>query len=414
MLDTADKSHATAAAASPPPRRRRWLSTTIFVLAVGAAITGGVMFFDQRQSQAKPEAAAASDGPPLVEVIAPARETKGRPIVLPGSVDAFYEAPIYARVSGYLKMWYQDIGAHVKAGQVLADIDTPELDEELAQAKSDLATTQANAALADLTAKRWKGLLTSQAVSQQAVDEKTGKATALRALVAASQSNVDRLLAMASFKRIVAPFDGVVTARKTDIGALINAGSGAGVELFKVADMHEMRVYVRVPQNYSSDLHTGITATLHMPQYPNRKFDATLATTSNAITKESRTVLVELMAANPDGALWPGTFAEVHFDLPPDPNILLLPANTLLFRKEGLQVAVVGPDNKVALKKITIGRDLGPEVEVTAGLLATDRVIDSPSDSLAAGFEVSVAKPDNTKTQPADVAGKKTVAGAAE
>jgi RND family efflux transporter MFP subunit len=328
---------------------------------------------------------------PTVTTITPLQGGKDQELVLPGDVAAYYEAPIYARVSGYLRMWYTDIGTRVKTGQLLAMIETPELDQQLEQAKHDLASVEANARLADLTAKRWKALLGSQAVSQQTADEKSGDATAKAALVAAARANVDRLQALEEFKHITAPFDGVVTARDTDIGALVNAGSTSGAELFKVADIHQMRVYVRVPQDYVGELRRGMTATLRLSQYPDQTFTAALATTSNAISTESRTVLVELMADNGAGKLWPGTFAEVHFKLPPDAGVYRVPTSALIFREHGPELAIVGSDGRVALKPIVVGRDLGTEIEVRSGLAPTDRVVDSPSDSLSNGDIVRVA-----------------------
>ncbi len=402
---------------SPPPKPRRRLLAAVLVCALIAAVVVGVSgVIGRNSSDAKLAAWTRAQAVPTVSVIAPARGTKDQELVLPGDVEAFYEAPIYARVSGYLKMWYQDIGAHVKAGQKLAEIDTPELDQQLEQAKSDVASVQAGASLADLTAKRWKSLLGSQAVSQQTADEKAGDAVEKKAQVAAAQANVDRLQAMEGFKRIAAPFDGVVTARQTDIGALINGGSGSGVELFKVADMHQMRVYVRVPQAYSARLTPGMAATLKLPQYPDHPFPARVSTTSNAISKESRTVLVELLADNPDGKLWPGTFAEVHFELPPDAQAWRLPTSALIFREHGLQVATLGPDEKVTLKPVKVGRDLGTEVEITEGLDAADRVIDDPSDSLSDGDTVRLAdaRGSDDKTAETANAAKNAPSGAAE
>ncbi len=397
----------------PPPRKRHKLLTTVLIVILIGAVGLGVSGVLTRQdSEAKLTTWTDAQAVPTVNVVSPERGTKGQELILPGDIEAYYEAPIYARVPGYLKMWYKDIGAHVKAGEELAIIDTPDLDQQLAQAKSDLASVKASAELADLTAKRWKSLLSSQSVSQQTSDEKSGDAVAKRALVAASQANVDRLAALENFKHLTAPFDGVVTARETDIGALINAGSGSGVELFKVADVHEMRVYVRVPQAYAGQLHPGLMADLKLAQYPHDVFKAKVETLSNAISKESRTVLVELMAENPDSKLWPGTFAEVHFQLPPDPYVYRLPTSTVVFRQHGLQVATVGAGDKVVLKSITAGRDLGTELEVLSGIEPTDRVIDNPPDSLSNGDVVKVAA--STATGTAQVASGKPAAGGGE
>ncbi len=370
---------------------RRWLRRGLvaFLCAAIAVAVSGVL--GRRQSEAKLDQWTQAQALPAVAIVRPQRLTKGQELVLPGNVEAFYEARIYARVNGYLNMWYQDIGAHVKAGQLLAGIDAPELDQRLEQAKNDLASEEASASLATLTAKRWAALLASQAVSRQSADEKTSDAVRRRAVVAAARANVERLQALESFKRITAPFDGVVTSRQTDIGALINAGSGSGTELFRVADIHKMRIYVRVPQAYAAQIQIGMVARLRLPQFPDRMFAAKVETTSNAITRESRTVLVELMADNPDGTLWPGTFAEIHLDLPPNGLVYQLPTSALVFRENGLEVATVGPGDTVALKPISAGRDLGTQIEVTAGLAPTDRVIDSPPDSLTEGDRVRIA-----------------------
>ncbi len=374
-----------------PPRKHRSLTLVLGGILLGAVLLAATGILSRQRSEAKLAHWTNAQAIPTVAVIRPQLGTKDQALVLPADIEAYYQAPIYARVGGYLKMWYKDIGAHVKAGELLAEIDAPELDQQLQQAKHDFASVQAGAALAELTAKRWTNLLASQAVSQQTADEKTGDALAKKALVAAAQANVDRLEALEGFKRITAPFDGVVTARQTDIGALINPGSGSGIELFQVADLHEMRVYVRVPQAYIGQLKPGMVAKLHLPQYPDKVFTAKLATTSNSVAKESRTALVEFEADNPDGKLWPGTFAEARFELPPDPDVYQLPASALMFRAHGLEVATVGANDKVTMKPITIGRDLGNEVEVSAGLSPNDRVIESPSDSLGEGDAVHPA-----------------------
>jgi RND family efflux transporter MFP subunit len=397
----------------PRRKRRRVLGLALIVVLIGAVVVAVTGIVRRDHTEAQLATWTKEQAIPTVNVTLPRRGTKNQELVLPGNVEAYYEAPIYARVPGYLKMWYKDIGAHVKAGEELAVIDTPDLDQQLNQTKHDLASVEANAILADLTAKRWKSLLPSQSVSQQTVDEKVGDAAAKNALVAAAQANVERLEAMESFKHIIAPFDGVVTARDTDIGALINVGSGAsaGVELFKVADIHQMRVYVRVPQAYASQLQPGLVAYLKLAQYPHEEFKATLDTTSNAISKESRTALVELLAENKDGKLWPGTFAEVHFQLPPDPDIYHIPTSALVFRQHGLQVATVVGDNKVELKPINPGRDLGSEIEVLSGIGPSDRVIDNPPDSISNGDVVKVASDTQDDTKTAELASEKRDSG---
>ena len=358
-------------------RRLRLIGLGALCLAVAIAVIG---IIGRHESKAELQSWTDAAAVPTVTVVLPRHGEKPQELVLPGDVEAFYQASIYARVSGYVKMWYEDIGAHVKAGQLLAEIDAPDLDQQLAQAKGNLAIAKANEELAVLTAKRWQALRATDSVSQQTADEKTGDAAAKHAAVLAAEANVRRLNALESFKRITAPFDGVVTARKTDVGALINAGSGSGPELFSVADIHAMRIYVRVPQTFAPELQTGMTAILHLPQHPRQTYKARLATSSNAISPDSRTVLVELHADNPDGKLLPGTYAAVHFQLPEPPDVLRLPTSALLFREHGLEVATVGPHQKVELKPIEVGRDLGTEIEVTSGIEPTDRVIDGPPE----------------------------------
>jgi RND family efflux transporter MFP subunit len=375
----------------PAARRpRRLLAYGLGALAVATtmAVSGVV---DRGRSEVSLAQLTDREAIPTVTVIHPEPGVTGQQLVLPGTIQPYFEAPIYARVSGYLRMWYTDIGAHVTAGELLATIETPDLDQELAQAKANLGVANANYQLAKVTAQRWQHLLSTDAVSQQTVDEKTGDAAAKQAAVTAAQANVARLEAQEAFKRIVAPFDGIITARKTDVGALINAGSGVGPELFTAADVHEMRVYVRVPQAESAGITNGMAATLTLPQFPGRTFPATVATTASAIDPASRSLLVELTAKNPDDVLAPGTFADVHFQLPPQPNLVRIPTSALLFRENGLKVATIGPDGKAQLKPISAGRDLGTQIEVLAGLTPSDRVINSPPDSLIAGETVRIA-----------------------
>ena len=326
-------------------------------------------------------------------------------LTLPGTVQPINKAAIYARVSGYLKDWQQDIGAKVKAGQVLATIDTPDLDQQLAQAQADLATADANLQLADLTAKRWRALVASQSVAQQAADEKTGDAAAKKAIRDAAAANLKRIEALESFKSLTAPFDGVVTARKTDIGALINAGGGTGQELFEVSDLSRVRLYVDVPQAFAAELKPGQKAHFDLPQYPGRSFEAVLVTTSDAIQPGQGSMLVQLQADNADGALQAGAYAEVHFDLPGDAKLVRLPATALAPTDQGVAVALLGADGKVAFKPIQLGRDFGDTVEVASGLSPTDRVIDNPPETLANGDTVRLADAPATVTATAN-AGK--------
>ncbi len=329
---------------------------------------------------------------PTVALIKLARAPSAEELVLPGTLRAYIDAPIYARVSGYLKRWYVDIGAHVKAGQLLAEIETPELDQQLLQAQADLATARANERLSASTSTRWAKMLESDSVPRQEADEKAGDYEAKKANVAAAEANVAKLRATSSFKRIVAPFAGVVTARRTDVGALINAGAGAGQELFRVADVHKARVYVDVPQTYAGVLSTGTAAVLRVPERPGDTFSAVVTDTSASISENSRTMLVELEADNSKGELLAGSYVDVSFKLAPQQGVLRLPISALLFRRDGLEVATLAPDNKVKMKSVKLGRDYGTEVEILTGLNSSDRVIDSPPDSLVSGDEVRVAE----------------------
>ena len=367
--------------------------TTLLFVALGLAVVfmGLVKVSSHGRAESDPAQTTSRSDPPAVEVVFPARGTSAYHLVRPGQVQAWYSAPIYARVSGYVKMWYKDIGAKVKAGDVLAEIDTPDLDQQYEQAKGELAKAKADEALAELTAKRWQAMRATDAVSQQTADEKVGDYNAKKAEVAAAAANVARLQALEGFKKIVAPFDGVVTARKIDVGALVNSTPGNAPDLFDVADVHEMRIYVDVPQAFSAEIHLGMTAELKLPQFPNQLFVAKVATTSDAISQHSRSLLVELRRNNKDGLLQPGAFVEVDFNLPPDPNALRIPASALIFRRTGPEVATVNSDDKVVLKPVVVGRDLGTEVEIKSGLSPQDRLIRSPSDSVADGERVRIA-----------------------
>ncbi|HEX3895447.1 MAG TPA: efflux RND transporter periplasmic adaptor subunit [Rudaea sp.] len=386
------------------PRRLRFVGVVALIAAIGLGVLGILSRIHEDHALKNK---ADADALPIVSLVDQHHDDSQQELILPGNVQAFYDAPIYARVPGYLKKWYFDIGATVKAGDVLAEIETPEIDQQLEQARADLATAQAKEKLAKLTAKRWDDMLASESVSKQETDEKNGDLEAKAAATTAAKANVDRLQALASFKRIVAPFDGVVTARKTDIGALINAGSSSGGELFRVADTRKLRIYVNVPQAYSDEIEKGMTAQLRFPEKPGKSFPATIVSTSDSINESSRTMLVQLEADNAQGKLVSGSYADVHFDLPAVQGVVQLPVTSLLFREHGLKVATLGPDNRVVLKNIQLGRDFGTRVEVTAGLDPTDRVIDSPPDWLAQGDSVRVAP-----TPPEKVLPQKAVATA--
>jgi RND family efflux transporter MFP subunit len=340
------------------------------------------------------------DSVPTVTTVTPNRTELGENLVLPGTVQAIVEAPIYARTSGYLKIWYTDIGSQVKKGQVLAEVESPEVDQQLTQALAELETAKANASLSSSTNKRWQGLLETQSVSKQDADEKAGDAAAKKALVDSAAANVGRLRDLESFKRVIAPFDGVVTARNTDIGALINAGQSTGSELFRVADTHKLRIYVQVPEAYAATAKPGQQAELHFTSQPNKKYMAETVRTANALDPTLRTLQVELQLDNANREVFPGAYAEVHFKLAADAQSMRLPANTVLFRSAGLQVATVGQDNKIRLKSIVQGRDFGSTIEILSGLDFADKVVVNPPDSITDGVPVRVAAPEAAK--PAD------------
>ena len=370
------------------PRRLK-IAAIVAVLAAVVIVAYGIASRASDASRLKQW--TAEQAIPSVTVIQPSTSGVGQTIVLPGRLEAFYRAPIYARVSGYLKAWYTDIGAKVKAGQVLGIIETPDLDQQLEQAKADLASARANQALAETTAKRWQTMLKSDSVSQQAVDEKNGDLATKLAIANAAAANVERLQALESFKRIVAPFDGTVTSRDTDVGALIDAGSGRGPQLFTVSDIHLLRVYVSVPQDVASSIQPRMTAQLLVPGHGDRKFTARVDSTSGAVNAESGTLLVELSLDDSSGALMPGDFANVRFDLSADANVIRVPASALIFRAAGLQVATVDANSRAQLHSITVKQDLGRWIEIASGVGAGDRIIDSPPDALSDGDEVRVA-----------------------
>jgi RND family efflux transporter MFP subunit len=385
-----------------PTRRRLLLVAAIVLIAAGAVAASGIL--GRANANRQLVQWTNQQATPTVQLAKLEQGSAQQSLVLPGNIQPYNKAPIYARISGYLKSWQQDIGAHVSAGQVLGVIDTPDLDAQFEQAKADLATATANANLAAVTAARWKNLVKSQWVSRQATDDKTGAAAATKAMMQSASANVDRLQAMQSFKNLIAPFDGVVTQRNTDIGALINPGNGSGQPLFEVSDLHKLRIYVQVPQAFAGQLRPGLNATFEVPQYPGQQFAATLVTTSNAMDPSSRSMLVELQADNADGKLAAGSYCQVRFQLPVDPNVVRVPATALVPSNQGAQIAVLGNDGKAALKPVTLGRDLGDSVEVTAGLSLSDRVIDSPPETLQSGDAVQLAatsSPQQTASQSA-------------
>jgi len=382
---------------APPAASRRKLriaGIVLAVIAVAVAVTGIVTrAADNSRLRERAEVQAV----PTVAIIAPGSSDDAGTLELPGRLEAYSRASIYARVSGYLKSWKADIGAPVKAGQLLAEIETPDLDQQLLQAQADLASAQANASLAGTTSKRWQSMLGSDSVSRQEVEEKAGDFTAKQAMVNAAQANVDRVQAMKGFTRIVAPFDGIVTTRNTDVGALINAGGGSGPELFAVSDTRRLRVYVSVPQSYASIVKVGAKAKLTVPEQRGKTYAATVESSSRAVTVASGTMLIQLAVDNAAAELLPGGFANVSLALPRSAGGLSIPPSALMFDKSGLRIATVGADNKVLLKQVTISRDLGKVIELGSGITAKDRVIESPPDGIADGDVVRVAKNDAKK-----------------
>jgi RND family efflux transporter MFP subunit len=327
---------------------------------------------------------------PTVAVVKPSGDATPVVLDLPGRLEALSRAPIYARVPGYLKSWKADIGAHVKAGDLLAEIEAPDVDEQLRQAEADLATAEANARVSRSTADRYQMMLKSNAVSQQQVDEKVGDAAAKEATVKSQRANVDRLRTQHEFERIVAPFDGTVTARDTDVGALINAGSAAGQELFVVSDTRRLRVYVNVPQVFAANLPRGTQAKVSVPEREGSSYPAVVEAASGAVDVATGTTLLQLSVDNAAGELLPGGYANVRFELPRDSSRLSVPASSLIFDRNGLYVATLDGENRVVLKTVTIARDNGNTVEIATGLDAADRVIETPPDGVVAGSAVRV------------------------
>ena len=406
-MSETDSMHPANSASGPDRGRIRLVLLIAVVVALILAVWGILSRIESR-SALKDEAAQAAI--PTVAVVKPSHSAPTESLTLPGNTQSYIEAPIYARTSGYLKRWLVDIGAPVKAGQLLAEIDTPEVDQQLSQARADLATAVANRSLADTTNERWKGLLATDSVSKQDADQKAGDAAAKRAAEDSARANVRRLDQLQSFKRVVAPFDGVVTARNTDVGALINAGASGppGGELFRVADTHILRIYVQVPQPYAGFIKPGLAADLKLNDRPGKNYQATVVSTAQALDPTSRTLLTQLQVDNAKGELFPGAYVEVHFKLPTRTDVVRLPANTLLFRSAGLQVGVVGADNHVSLKSINMGRDFGNEVEVLSGITDSDQVVLNPQDSLADGQEVRIAAPPPAHAEATPDSGSKS------
>jgi RND family efflux transporter MFP subunit len=378
---------------------KQWLVLAVAVILVAALLISGI--WSRVKARAALDTETAQAALTAVSVVSPKQTTPAEEIILPGNVQPYISSPIYARTNGYLKKWYFDIGAHVKQGELLALIETPEVDQQLEQARSNLLTAQANLELASITKTRYQGLLKSNAVAQQDVDNAVGTYNANNAIVEADKAAVQQYSALVSFEKVYAPFDGVITARNTDIGDLINSGSSSTVktDLFHIAQPGRLRVYVNVPEEYSRGIKVGMTADLSLAEFPDRKFQGKLVRTADDINLTTRTLLVEIDVDNPTGTLLTGSYAEVHLAVPTQASTFLVPVNTLLFRTEGLRVGIV-KDGKVVLTAVTPGHDFGDQIEIVSGVKANDQVIINPPDSIVSGQEVQIVQatlPGDTK-----------------
>jgi RND family efflux transporter MFP subunit len=377
--------------ASKPHRRGLTLLGLLAALVLIVVVVTGV--WDRKSSAARLKEITEFQAVPTVAVIMPSDATNTSYINLPGRLDPYIRAPIYARVSGFLKTWYVDIGGQVKAGQLLAEIEAPDLDQQLLQARAALASAQAAEALALVTAQRWQTMGSTNAVARQTVDEKTGDLTVKQANTKAAKANVDRLSVLADFKRVVAPFDGTVTARNTDVGALINADSSAGLALFIVSDITKLRLSINVPQTFAPAVKLDSKVDITVPEYPGKAYTGLVEASARSIDAASGTTRMQVVVDNRLGELMPGSFANTRIELPDSAKILSIPASALVFNKKGLQVATVDAESKVVLKPVTIARDLGQIVEIGTGIARSDRIIDSPPDGISTGDPVRVLDP---------------------
>jgi membrane fusion protein (multidrug efflux system) len=394
---------------SPPVSRRK---LGIFGMLVGIVLIVVVITGIRSREEASARLREWTDDQavPTVAVILPDARALSPTLELPGRLEAYYRAPIFARVSGYLKSWNADIGARVKAGQVIAEIEAPDLDQQLLQARADLASAQASAKLSEATLNRRKTLVASNFVSAQEIDERTADLSNKNMSVKSGQANVERLEALAGYKKITVPFDGIVTARDTDVGALINAGGTSGPAMFVVSDISKLRVYVNVPQNYVPSIKIGAKAVISVPEYPNRTFLATVEASAQAVDVSSGTTRMQLGLDNRSGELMPGGYSNVKLSLQREGVPLHIPSSALIFNQNGLRVATVDADGKVLFKTVTIARDLGKEIELASGLSPDDRVIVAPPDGIADGDQVRIAGA-ASKSKPAKVSEKQDVKG---
>jgi RND family efflux transporter MFP subunit len=371
-----------------PPHRLRRAGIAFVLLAIAVVAYGlGTRAAQNSRLHDLTEAQAI----PTVGIVTPSRAENQTGLDLPGRLQAFINAPIYARVPGYLKSWKYDIGGKVKAGDLLGEIDTPDLDQQLQQARAALGVAQANAKLAQITADRWQSLAGTDAVAKQDVDTRNFTLNANIAQVKAAQASLNQLVAEEGFKRLIAPFDGVVTARDTDIGQLINVGASGGMELFVVSETSKLRVYVAVPQNYVPSVPPGTKATLSVPEHPDKTYSGTVEASAQAVVPSTGTTLMQIIVDNSAGEMMPGDYASIHLHITGDPNVLSVPSSALIFDAEGLSVATVSANNRVLRKPVSIERDLGAVVELASGLAPNDRVIENPPDGVENGAEVRLA-----------------------
>jgi RND family efflux transporter MFP subunit len=370
------------------PRRLTVVGSAFALLAIAVVAYG----LGTRQAQnTSLHDVTEAQAVPVVALVTPASVSNNAALELPGRLEAYIQAPIYARVPGYLKSWKHDIGAKVKAGDVLAEIDTPDLDQQLAQARADLSVAQANAKLAQIGAERWQSLASTDAVAKQDVDQRTFTWNANIAQVQAAQASVDRLVAMEGFKRLSAPFDGIVTARATDIGALINVGASGGAQLFVVSETGKLRVFVNVPQNFVPSVPPGTKATLTVPEHPGKTYSGTVDASSQAVNPNTGTTLMQLIVDNAAGEMMPGDYASIHLQTASAAHVLTVPSSALIFDAKGVSVATVQADNRVLIKPVSIERDLGTVVEIASGVSMSDRVIQNPPDGIGTGTTVRLA-----------------------
>jgi RND family efflux transporter MFP subunit len=377
-----------ASISTKTPRRGLAIGVVVVCLSLGLIVVNGV--WSRSSSEVQLKQLTTATAVPTVAVVAPDHAANKSSLDLPGRLEAYFRAPIYARVSGFLKAWHVDIGAQVKAGQLLAEIEAPDLDQQLLQARAALASAQAAEALALVTAQRWQTLGGTNTVAKQTVDEKTGDLTVKQALSKAALANVDRLTVLADFKRVIAPFDGTVTTRNTDVGALINADSSAGLALFIISDTRKLRLTVSVPQNYVPAVKLNTKVDIVVPEYPGKTYTGVVEASARSVDAASGTTRMQVVVDNAAGELMPGAFANTHIALPQDMVALTIPSGALIFGQKGLRVATVDANDKVVLKSVVISRDLGQIVEIATGLSPTDRIIESPPDGLADGDPVRV------------------------